>query len=294
MKKNQKKKLLGLVLVLGALFLLSGCSVPTEEIDGVRKTIFIDANTSFMEMFQTEDWFQAIFVWPLAKIIEMTAPVIGVAGAIATVTFGVNIFVMIITLKPTLAQQRMTALQPEMNRITKKYEGKKDEASRMKQAQETQALYKKHDINPLTTILGTFVQFPVIFAIYHAVQRSQVVQEGTFLGLSLSQSPMNGLMDGQYLYILLFLVMLAAQFCSMKLPNAIVNYKAKKEAALHFRKFEKSPQPGGNMMIYMMAGMMLLAITWPAAMTIYWIISSTVMILKTLVLNFVFMKNPKI
>ena len=295
MKKNQRKKLLGLFLILGALFMLSGCSVPTE-IDpetGERVTKLISADTTFMEMFNSEDWFQALFVWPLAKIMDIIAPFVGVAGAIAAVTLGVNILTMLMTLKSTMAQQKMTALQPEIARIQKKYEGKKDEASRLKGAQEQQALYKKHDINPLSSILGAFVQFPVIFAIYHSVQRSAVVQSGSFLGLSLAQSPLDGMMNGQYLYIVLFIVMLVAQIGSMKLPNIIVNYKGKKEADKHFRKYEKTAQPGGNMMIYMMGGIMIMAISWPAAMTIYWTISSSVMIFKTLLINFVFIKDKK-
>ena len=293
MTKNQKK-LLGLLLILGALFLLSGCMVPTEVVNGKDVPIPINPDTTFTQMFQNEDWFQAIFVFPLAKVINITAPIVGVAAAIAIVTVGVNLLTLMLTIKSTVGQQKMTMIQPETNRITKKYAGKKDEASRMKQGQEIQALYKKHGINPLSTILGSFVQFPVIFAIYHAVQRASEVSTGSFLGLSLSQSPLQGIQNGQYLYIVLFLVMLIAQVGAMKFPNFLTNYKAKKEAALHHQKFVKVAQPGGNMMVYVMVGMMVIAVNWPAAMTIYWIISSTVTILKTLLINFVFMKDKAV
>lgn len=293
---TSKKKLMLFLLVLGALFLLSGCSVPMAEDPetGVKSIILITNETTFQHIMTTESWFSAFFVFPLAKAINYLSPITGVASAVAIVTVLVNVVIMAITMKSTVATQRMQMLQPEMNKITKKYEGKTDEASKMKQAQEMQALYKKYDINPFGTILTTFVQFPIMFAIYHAVQRADAVKYGSFMGLSLEKTPLQGISSGEYLYILLFIVMIIAQLGSMKLPQLLSDYKAKKEAEKHHRKYVKTPPPGGNMMYMMMVVILVLAISWPAAMTIYWIISSAVMIGKTLLVQFVFMKDKEI
>ena len=73
----------------------------------------------------------------------------------------------------------MQLIQPEINKIQRKYEGKDDDASKMRQAQELQNLYKKYGINPFGTILITFIQFPIIIAMYQAVQRSYAVTTGS-------------------------------------------------------------------------------------------------------------------
>ena len=62
----------------------------------------------------------------------------------------------------------------------------------------------------------------------------------------------------------------------------------RKEAAAHHKKYEKTKQPGGNMMIYMMVFILVISVNWPAAMTIYWAVSSLVMIFKTLFVQFIY------
>ena len=165
--KFKNKKLLMLLVIISALFLVSGCSSPTDE-NG--KVIMITSSTTFKQIFDTESWFSALFVFPLSYSINLLTPKVGVAGAIATVTVLVNGVILLLTMKSNVQTQQMQLLQPEMDRINKKYEGKTDDASNMRKAQEIQSLYAKYNINPLGTILVTFVQFPIIFAMFQAVQ----------------------------------------------------------------------------------------------------------------------------
>ena len=46
-------------------------------------------------------------------------------------------------------------LQPELNKIQRKYEGRDDQASKMRMAQEQQQLMKKYDVNPGSMMLST-------------------------------------------------------------------------------------------------------------------------------------------
>ena len=87
-------------------------------------------------------------------------------------------------------------IQPEMTRIQNKYEGKTDQNSKMRMANEMQELYAKHNVNPFSSIIGMLVQFPVIIAIYYAVQRADIVVRGTFMGVDLTQTPLEGLSSG--------------------------------------------------------------------------------------------------
>ena len=184
---RRKKIFLAAALVLAAV-ILTGCAIPR---DADNKIIYIwneqvsgyTVRTSFSDVMKNENWFSAIFVYPLSAIINRLAPVLSVGGAIALVTIVVNAILAAATLKSSIAQQQMQLVQPELEKIQRKYEGRDDQASKMRQAQEMQALYQKYQINPGSMILVTFLQFPIIIAMYMAVQRSFAVATGTFLGM---------------------------------------------------------------------------------------------------------------
>lgn len=282
MNKKMKKRLIFLGII-AALFLLSGCAIETmtDPETGEQVTKLIYSTTTFKETFETEDFFNALLVWPMAQVINHAAPVLGVAGAIALVTASVHLLVTLASWKSTMSQQRMQLIQPELTKIQKKYEGKEDEASKMKMSNEMMALYKKYDINPLGSMLPLFLQMPILFAIYHAVQRAEVVLKGSFLGMSLSVSPLEGLLQNHnFGYLILVLAMFAAQIGSMMLPTMLANMKAKKQAEAQGRKY--TPTPMNNTMMPMMIMILALSVTWPSAMTVYWVISSLVSIIKTL------------
>lgn len=280
---NRTKKLILLSLVVVTAFTLSGCSVPT---DANHQIIQIYPETTFSEIMSSENWFSAIFVWPLSQLINWATPKLGVAGGIAVVTILVNAVLAAVTLKSTIATQQMQLLQPELNKITKKYEGKTDDASRMKQANEMQALYKKYNVNPGGMLLTTFIQFPVIIAMYQAVQRASAVKSASFLGLSLETTPWNGMKEGQWMYLAIFIFMGVCQVLSMQLPQILAKKKAEKEAALHHRKPEDTANKQSKMMMmYMTAMILIFGLMWPAAMTIYWSIYSLVNIAKTLIVQ---------
>ncbi|MBR3364832.1 MAG: membrane protein insertase YidC [Solobacterium sp.] len=295
---SRTKKLLLLSAVVLVVVFLTGCRVPMDENNHV---IYI-ANeavpgseftfrTSFSDVIANENWFNALFVYPLAWLINKLSPIISVGGAIAVVTITVNGLLAALTIKSSIATQQMQLLQPEMDRIQRKYEGRDDEASKMRMAQETQALYKKYDINPLSTILVTFLQFPIIMAMYMAVHRSWAVQSGTFLGMNLQTTPLNGMKlllqgdMGGLPYLFLFIFMGACQFLAMKLPQMIQKKKAEEEAAKHHRK-PVEPSTQNQVMQYYMVGMILVfGLMWPSAMSLYWAINSLVTIGKTLIVQ---------
>ena len=276
---SAKKLLLISSLVLFAL-VLTGCRIPTDP--ETNEIIQITPTTTFQEIMASENWFSAILVWPMAQVLNYLSPYIGVAGAIALLTLVVNAILMIFTLKSTIATQQMQMLQPEMEKIQRKYEGKDDEASKMKQAQEMQALYKKYNVNPFSMILVTFLQFPIIIAMYQAVQRATAVKTGTFMGLSLETTILNGIKAGQWGYLGIFIVMGAAQYASMMLPQYLAKKKAEEEAAKHHRKPPENNNPNKMMQYYMLVMILVFGLMWPAAMSIYWTIYSLVTILKTL------------
>lgn len=287
MKKSTKKLALMSVALI-AMVMLSGCSAPTDEAGNI---IYITSSSTLSQTLNDSGWF-GIFVYPLAQIINYVTENTGnvALGIVAATVLG-NIIVFVLTLKSQIQTQQMQAMQPELTKIQQKYAGKEDKASQMKQAQEMQALYSKYNVNPLTSMLGLFLQFPLIIAIYQAVQRSEAVAHGTLLGLSLEYTPLEGIQNGQFLYIVLFVVMLVCQLGSMLLPRFMAEQKAKKKAEEEHRKYRKEKDPNQNMMYYMMLPILILSIMWPSGMLVYWIISSLVNIIKTLVLQFIIEKR---
>ena len=284
MKFNSSRMKKVLLLSAVVLFAVSaaGCSVPTDETGAVKQ---ITSSTTFNETMNSENWFSAILVWPMAQVLNRLAPSIGVAGAIAVLTIAVNAILLVFTLKSTIATQEMQMLQPEIEKITRKYEGKTDQASQMRMAQEQQALYKKYNINPFSMILVTFLQFPIIIAMYQAVQRATAVKTGTFMGLSLETKVLDGIRGGMWGYLLIFAIMGLAQYVSMMLPQKLSKKRA--EAAKHHRRPDAPANSSQQkmMQIYMLVMILVFGLMWPAAMSVYWTIYSLVTIVKTLIVQ---------
>lgn len=84
-----------------------------------------------------------------------------------------TIIVYILMLPMTIKQQKFSKLSakmnPELKVVQKKYEGKKDQASMMKQQEETQAIYDKYGVSPMGSCLQLLIQMPIIFALYPVI-----------------------------------------------------------------------------------------------------------------------------
>jgi YidC/Oxa1 family membrane protein insertase len=73
----------------------------------------------------------------------------------------------------TIKQQKFTKLSsrmnPEIQKITAKYKGKKDEASLRKQQAETQAVYEKYGASPTSGCLPLLITLPIMFALFQVI-----------------------------------------------------------------------------------------------------------------------------
>ena len=282
------KKILMAVVLVFAVSALSGCTIPRDEAGNI---ILITNETTFSEVMGRENWFSAILVYPLSKLINLLAPSLSIGGAIAFITILVNGIIVALTLKSSIDQQQMQLLQPELQKIQRKYEGKDDNNSKMRQAAEMQALYKKYDVNPGSMLLTTFLQLPIMMAMFFAVQRSEAVQTGTFLGMNLQHTPLEAfkaLFTGDTSginYVLLFIFMGVCQFLSISVPQWLQKKKAEEEAKKHHRRPEKADDKGKFMQYYMLIMICAIGIMWPAAMSLYWAINSMVNIIKTFVVQ---------
>ena len=74
----------------------------------------------------------------------------------------------------TIKQQKFSKLQvrmnPELQKIQKKYKGKQqDQASMMKMNEETKAVYEKYGVSPSGSCLQMLIQLPILFALYRVI-----------------------------------------------------------------------------------------------------------------------------
>lgn len=93
--------------------------------------------------------------------------------ALAIILFTIIMYLLMTPLQ--IKQQKfskMTAvMQPEIQKIQKKYGGKKDTDSMQKMNQETQAVYEKYGVSPTGSCLQLLIQMPVLFALYQVIYR---------------------------------------------------------------------------------------------------------------------------
>ena len=274
----------------------TGCTAPK---DANGHIILISNTTTFGDIFQTENWFNALFVWPLSWVLNHLAPIISVGGAIAVVTAVVNGLLAVFTLKSQMGMQRMQMLQPELNKIQRKYEGRDDQASKMRMAQEQQQLMKKYDVNPGSMMLVQFIQLPIIMAMFMAIQRAEAIVNGTFLGMNLQVKPSEAfglLFKGDLSglpYIILFLLMAVTQVVLVLLPMYFQKKKAEAEAAKHHRKPEPTNNQNMMMQMYMIVMVLAFGLMWQSGMSLFWFIRNIVDIIKTIIVQNIMENNSQ-
>ena len=105
--------------------------------------------------------------WVIVTIHNLLSPIFGtdsgVSWSLAIVGLVILIRVILIPLfvKQIKSQRALTALQPHMKEIQKKY---KDD--RQKQSEEMMKLYKEHKTNPLASCFPILAQAPIFFSLF--------------------------------------------------------------------------------------------------------------------------------
>lgn len=214
--------------------------------------------------------------------------------ALVLVTVIVRLFIFAVTFKSVLSQQKMQALQPELAKIQAKYPNSNtNQAQKQRMAEEQMRLYKKNKVNPLSQLLVLLVQFPIFIGVWGAMTGSAVLSTGSFLHLNLATSIWDALrnMDGMpsningwWTALVLFLLMAIAQFMAMKVPQWITKAKTKKIARLGKNPAQTQQNRTMNIVSYVMLAMIIfMGFTLPAAMGVYWFIGALVSLAQSLI-----------
>ncbi len=163
--------------------------------------------------------------------------------------------------KSFLNQTLMQKLQPKITQIQHEHKHDKE-----KQAQALMALYKEHKVNPFSSFLLLLIQLPILIALYHVFLNPPAELSHMFLGL----------IDLSETSIIIVGLAAVAQYIQGKLslPKTKPN--------------EEVPQATkiAQQMVYVGPAITLL-ILWrlPAAIGLYWLVSSLFSLLQQIYIN---------
>lgn len=239
-----RKKIAIAASLLLLMALLAGCSSVNQPINA-----------------QSTGIWSKYFVYPLSEFIIYLAHLFGNS-------FGMSIIVATIIVRlvllPLMARQvksskGMQEIQPELQKLREKYSSK-DQKTQKKLQEETMKLFQAHKVNPLAGCLPLIIQMPILIAFYHAISRTEAIRHSSFLWFSLGHP--------DHFYILPILAGLTT-FIQQKIMMGRIG----------------NTNPQMAMMTYMFPFVIaFMAIAFPAALSLYWVIGNIFMIFQTFII----------
>lgn len=165
-----------------------------------------------------EGLWTSIFVKPLAWLILFIGNLVGNYGlSIIIITLLIRLAMYPLTKKTALQSELMAQAKPELDKLEKKYKNNQSQEATMQKSQEMMMIYKKYKINPLSGCIFAFIQIPLFFAFYEAMNRLPAIFEENLLGIQLGTSPITAFSSGKYYYIIFVILVVAATYYSFKL-----------------------------------------------------------------------------
>lgn len=162
----------------------------------------------------------SIFVKPLAWLIIQIGSLVKSYGLSLIITsILIRLVAYPITRKTAIQSELIAKAKPELDRLEKKYQGKEDQASMMKKSQEMTMIYKKYNVNPIAGCLYAFLQIPLFIAFLEAINRVPAIFEENFIGFQLGTTPMIGMQEGNFLYIIIIAIVAITTYFSFKLNS---------------------------------------------------------------------------
>ena len=112
--------------------------------------------------------------WIMNGIYKVLDGLFGIQNlGLCIIIFSIIIFALMTPLQ--VKQQKFSKLsavmQPEIQKIQKKYQNKKDQASMQKMQEETQLVYKKYGVSPTGSCVQLAIQFPVLMALWQVIYK---------------------------------------------------------------------------------------------------------------------------
>lgn len=187
------------------------------------------------------------FLFPIKWVIELLlvsfhslfgifglAPESGISWVLSIVGLVLVVRSALIPLfvKQIKSQRNMMLVQPELQKLQKKYKGKNDRESKEKFAKEQMDLYKRTGSNPLSSCLPILIQIPIFMGLFFTLNDAQARKSGvgpmnselaiqfseaTLLGATLSETFLTATtVQVQIMAGIMVFLMSASQFITQK------------------------------------------------------------------------------
>lgn len=220
-----------------------------------------------------------IFVKPLAWVILFFGKYTTSFGLGLIITsILIRLIVYPLTKKSTVQAEQMKKIQPEINKLERKYKGKEqDKEAMMQKSQEMMLIYKKNNVNPVSGCLPALLQLPLFIAFLDAINRVPAIFEEKFLLFHLGTTPSVGIQNGHWEYLILTALVAITTYYSMKKAG---NNNTNDDP---MAKQTKMMTNGFTIMIIVMS------IFMSSALNIYWTVSN----ICTLVQNYLVKRSIK-
>ena len=220
-----------------------------------------------------ETLWTSVFIKPLAWVIVNIGKLLwnNYGLAIIIITILIKLVLMPLTIKSMKQSESIQKAQPKLNKIEKKYANKTDQESMMMKSNEMMAVYKEYKINPMSGCLIGFLQIPLFFAFYEALNRLPILFEGKFLWFHMGMTPMAAAGEGYWYYLILPIIVGLVTYFSFKMNNNNMNNEQAKQMKMMF-----------NIMIVMI---FVTSFSMSVAIIIYWITNSVLTILQNLLVK---------
>lgn len=221
-----------------------------------------------------------IFVKPLAWLIVKLGNLVKNYG-LSIILLGIALRLILLpsTLKTAKMSENMGKAQKELNKLEKKYENKTDKEAMMAKSQEMMMIYKKYNINPLSSCLSTFIQIPILFAFLEAIYRVPIIFEGKLI-FDLGKTPWEAITSGQYYYIIIVILIVLTTYYSFKNINT--------------QTMDQSQAKQMNSMnIFMVVFIAFASFGLPTAIAMYWVASSGFAVVQGLITKILNNKKNK-
>lgn len=261
------------------------CRPTDENVVNIYKENNVDIDKlpkceTFKPFSEYEGLWTTIFVKPLAwaiinigLLLEKIGLGKGLANGFAIVIscLVIRLILYPLTRKTAMQSEKLKEVQPQLEKLEKKYKDKTSEEDQKRKAEEMMAIYSKNKINPLSSCLLSFIQIPLLFAFLEAINRTPVIFENKFLKLDMGTTVSHGIMSNLwYLYAILLLLILATSYLSFRKT-------LKDQTAM-------AAQMKGTI-YFMLAMIVIAAFSLPVALGLYWITSSIFTVIQNLIVE---------
>ncbi len=257
----------------------------------------------------------ALLMWPIKWVIEailvgfhMLVTALGgdPASGLTWVLSIVGLVLVIrsamipLTVRQIVSSRKSLEIQPEIQRIQKKYKGKKDQFSREAMQRETMEAYRKAGTNPFASCLPLLIQMPIFLGLVQVLtdannrrpgvtadmglltgERAVLFSESTLFGIVPLHETMQGGFASGDVWVILTAIVLTAIMCATQFYTQLQIMTKNQTPAM-----KESPMYKQQRVLLYIIPVFLLISAWlfPLGTMFYWLVSNIYTLVQQLII----------